>query len=344
MRHMAAMTDLQRRVGMVAQHMAAESSPRTANRTATAAVAEDRFELRRERTVLTSPQEMQEYFKGVANGSRPIDPKIGGAGGGNPGNNPRHSEGYTPGQGQSQLQGYGILGKHPIPFDTGSPREFDKALDFYKQNGFVVVQALSPNEVTALNAATDNWVRERGSEIDFPGQGQLFFPLLAYPECDITTAHPKVFPLLSKIFGGEEHIRHVEFNWRGWPSSDPDAPGPRGMQFHPDTDGNTADGDVTRFTRVPYGVPNFVSTFYYLTDVDDTTPAFCAVPKSRRAATLMDAREQLGDDYAEVPIRGPAGTCCIIDYATVSRTQIYWPYAFRSAPVHVHVAQSRRIY
>ena len=178
---------------------------------------------------------------------------------------------------------------------------------------FVVVQALSADEVAGLNAATDAWIAERGAEIDFPGQGQLFFPLVSYPECDITTSHPKVFPLLAEIFGGEEHIRHVEFNWRGWPSSDPDEPGPRGMQFHPDTDGNTADGDVTRFTRRPYGVPNFVSTFYYLTDVDETTPAFCAVPKSRRAATLMDAKEQLGDAYCEVPVRGPAGSCCIID-------------------------------
>ena len=50
-----------------------------------------------------------------------------------------------------------------------------------------------------------------------------------------------------------------------------------------------------------------------LTDVDETTPAFCAVPKSRRAATLMDAKEQLGDAYCEVPVRGPAGSCCIID-------------------------------
>ena len=178
---------------------------------------------------------------------------------------------------------------------------------------FVVVQALSEDEVADLNAATDAWIAERGAEIDFPGQGQLFFPLVSYPECDITTSHPQVFPLLGEIFGGEEHIRHVEFNWRGWPSSNPDEPGPRGMQFHPDTDGNTADGDVTRFTRRPYGVPNFVSTFYYLTDVDETTPAFCAVPKSRRAATLMDAKEQLGDAYCEVPIRGPAGSCCIID-------------------------------
>ena len=50
-------------------------------------------------------------------------------------NNPRHSEGYQPGQGQSQLQGYGILGSHPAPFDTADAKQFDAALDFYHQNG-----------------------------------------------------------------------------------------------------------------------------------------------------------------------------------------------------------------
>jgi hypothetical protein len=245
---------------------------------------------------------MQAYASELAaGGAAAVQPKTGGMGGGNPGNNPRHSPGYTVEMGQqSELQGYGILGEHPPPFDTSDPAQLDAAEAFYDESGFVVVQALSEEEVTQLNAATDAWVAERGAEIDFPGQGQLFFPLVAYPECDCTTQHPKVFPLLSRIFGGVEHVRHVEFNWRGWPSSSPDAPKPRGMQFHPDTDGNTADGDVTRFTRRPYGVPNFVSTFYYLTDVDESTPSFCAVPQSRRAATLMDAKDQLGDDYQEV--------------------------------------------
>ena len=76
-------------------------------------------------------------------------------------------------------------------------------------------------------------------------------------------------------------------------------------------------GGRERLTRVPYGPPNFLSTFYYLTDVDESTPAFAVIPKSRRCATLEHARATLGDDYCEVPIRGPAGLCCLIDFAAI---------------------------
>ena len=41
--------------------------------------------------------------------------------------------------------------------------------------------------------------------------------------------------------GGLEHARFIEFNWRGWPTSNPEEPQPSAMPFHPDTDGNTED-------------------------------------------------------------------------------------------------------
>ena len=78
-----------------------------------------------------------------------------GAGQGDTRNKPRGDE----------LQGYGIIGEQPPVFDTGSPAGFDAALDFYNDNGFCVVQALSPEEIARLNAATDIWIRERGAEI-----------------------------------------------------------------------------------------------------------------------------------------------------------------------------------
>ena len=78
-----------------------------------------------------------------------------GAGQGDARNKPRGDE----------LQGYGIIGEQPPVFDTGSPAGFDAALDFYNDNGFCVVQALSPEEIARLNAATDIWIRERGAEI-----------------------------------------------------------------------------------------------------------------------------------------------------------------------------------
>ena len=67
---------------------------------------------------------------------------------------------------------------------------------FLKRQRDRTLQALAPAEVAVLNAATDIWVRERGPEIDFPGQGQLFYPLLNFPEVDFVTQHPKVLPLV----------------------------------------------------------------------------------------------------------------------------------------------------
>jgi hypothetical protein len=42
--------------------------------------------------------------------------------------------------------------------------------------------------------------------------------------------------------------------------------GSHGMPYHPDA--NNAD----RFTREPYGPPDYVSAFFYLTDVNESTP------------------------------------------------------------------------
>lgn len=121
--------------------------------------------------VVASPEEIQEL-----RGNGQAEPR----------NKPRGDE----------LQGYGIIGEQPPVFDPSTPAGFQSALEFYDENGFCVVQALSPEEIASLNAATDIWVRERGPEIDFPGQGQLFYPLLNFPEVDFVTQHPKVLPLV----------------------------------------------------------------------------------------------------------------------------------------------------
>ncbi len=44
-------------------------------------------------------------------------------------------------------------------------------------------------------------------------------------------------------------------------------------------------------------------------DVDETTPAFAVVPRSRRCSNIRELRRKLGAGYTEVPIVGPAGTC-----------------------------------
>ena len=95
------------------------------------------------------------------------------------------------------------------------------------QNGFCCVSALSAAELSELNRVCDEWVTTRGREIDVPGQGQLFFPLLHYPEVDFTVVHPNTKPLVGKILGGWEKARLIEFNYRGWcvPSKINDSPG-----------------------------------------------------------------------------------------------------------------------
>ena len=69
----------------------------------------------------------------------------------------------------------GIIKHHPPPFQ---PNQVDEILSFYNEHGYVVVETLSEQEVAELNAVCDGWYEERGADIDVPGQGQLFFPLL----------------------------------------------------------------------------------------------------------------------------------------------------------------------
>lgn len=216
--------------------------------------------------------------------------------------------GNVPVEGQ---QGYGINRHHPPPFDPVA--QLDEAFAFYEEHGYVVVTQLGDGEVSQLNAVCDEFHAERGAEIDVAGQGQLFFPLLNYPEFDGTVFHPNTLPLVGRILGGLEHARHIEFNYRGWQPGTSDY----AMAYHPD---DCSGGLLTldqRQTRRPYGPPDMLSTFTYLTDVDRTTPAFAVVPSSRRTHNIQLLREALGDEYCEVPIHGKAGTCCIVDRSTI---------------------------
>ena len=63
--------------------------------------------------------------------------------------------------------------------------------------------------MTDLNAVCDEFVHDRGEEIDVPGQGQLVFPLLEYPEFDFTVVHPNTLPLVQRILGGKDIPRLI---------------------------------------------------------------------------------------------------------------------------------------
>ena len=209
------------------------------------------------------------------------------------------------------LQGYGIRRSHPPPFDPRT--QADEAAAFYFENGYVVVNALSEQEVADLNVVADEFVHDRGQEIDVPGQGQLVFPLLEYPEFDCTVVHPNTLPLVERILGGKDKPRLIEFNYRGWEPQErwvrddgTEPPRPLGMNWHPDGVPGPQGTVLARSSRRPYGPPDLLSTFTYLTDVDETTPAFAVIPKSRRTGNIQELKSQLGDDYSEVPIYGKA--------------------------------------
>ena len=232
------------------------------------------------------------------------------------------------------LQGFGLLSpEQPPVFDPVVQHE--EALSFYSEQGYVVVNALSQAQVLEMNALADRWLEEYAAD---PAAATLFYPLPDYPGVDKFITHPRTFPLISAILGGEDFVRFCEFNWRGFPrghgrqghDGSPPAAGASGMSFHPDA------SLPDRHTREPYGPPDYCvggnfrpvlclgmkltlllpqSAFYYLTDTNPNTPCFCVVPRSMRYRTLTKAKEALGGSYAEQPIYGRAGTCILVDTA-----------------------------
>eukprot|EP01047_Picozoa_sp_COSAG01_P027057 COSAG01_NODE_1770_length_9272_cov_5.371198_7_plen_139_part_00 len=66
------------------------------------------------------------------------------------------------------------------------------------------------------------------------------------------------------------------------------------MAFHPDA------SLPDRHAREPYGPPDYCAAFYYLSDTNPRTPAFCVVPGSMRCRSLSEAREVSGD-WVAVP-------------------------------------------
>lgn len=212
-----------------------------------------------------------------------------------------------------QVQGYAKHAPHPI-FDPRT--QFEEAFHFYQENGFVVIPLLSEQEVAELNVVCDEWTMQP-DRITLQGQGDLVFPLVHYPEVDSTVVHPNQKALIGRILGGWEHARMIEFNYRGW---DPKRHAhDLGMTYHPDCAAGISLQEYS--TRQPYGPPDNLLSFFYLTDVDVSTPCFSVVPKSRRAANIQELKGLLGDEYCEVPILGPAGSCCIMD-ANIIHTRL----------------------
>lgn len=217
---------------------------------------------------------------------------------------------------QSQAsQGFGRVSSDPArlfhPVD-----EREEACKHFIDQGYVVLkECLNPAEVKFFNdffdetqiERSDSWGLGEKRKPHHRNQGLIFSqPLLDYPELDPFTQHPASYPLVAEILGGEEHVRFSEFNLRETPAG----AGHGTMNFHHDATSED------RLIRKPYMPCDWLCAIHYLTDVDVDTPAFCVVPGSNSFGTLKEAYKGLGDDYREVPIRGPAGTCVLYDSAT----------------------------
>lgn len=216
---------------------------------------------------------------------------------------------------QRAAQGFGRVRREPVPaFDP--QRDADSALAFFSAHGYVVLaDCLSVAELAELNAfckrsqaeRPDAWGLSERRKPHHRNQGLIYSqPLLDYPELDPYTRHPRSYGVVSRILGGEQHVRFAEFNLR----ETPEGAGQRAMNFHHDAVRDD------RMTREPYGPCDWLCAIHYLTDVEPGAPCFCVVPDSRRYASLQAAFEGLGEAYHEQPLYGPAGTCILYDTAT----------------------------
>ncbi|HLK24180.1 MAG TPA: phytanoyl-CoA dioxygenase family protein [Caulobacteraceae bacterium] len=212
-------------------------------------------------------------------------------------------------------QGFGRVSREPVQaFDP--ERDIDQACAFFEAHGYAMLSAcLSAAELAHLNAFCDRSQRERPDawglgerrKPHHTNQGLIFSqPLLDYPELDPYTRHPRSYPVVARLLGGEEHVRFSEFNFR----ETPEGAGERAMNFHHDAVRDD------RLRRDPYNPCDWICAIHYLSDVIPGAPAFCVVPDSNRYASLKEAFDGLADAYREVPLYGPAGTCVLYDTAT----------------------------
>jgi len=212
-------------------------------------------------------------------------------------------------------QGFGRI-SHEAPPAFDPYRERDAACAYFNEHGFAVLSGcLDAAELAHLNEFCERTQSERPDawglgdrrKPHHRNQGLIFSqPLLDYPELDRYTRHPRSYPVVAELLGGDDRVRFAEFNFR----ETPEGAGLGSMNFHHDA------VLEDRLVRTPYMPCDWLCAIHYLSDVEPGTPAFCVVPGSNRFATLAAAYEALGDAYREVPLYGAAGTCVLYDTAT----------------------------
>ena len=189
-----------------------------------------------------------------------------------------------------------------------APDNKEDILAFFQQYKYAVVaDALPANDIRILNAFVDRSKgeipREWGPDrLGVFSHGQI---LVHYPELDRFIQPEISYDLVRTIMAPQP--RFAQFDFRDVPAGKGDGE----MHFHRDRPYQpTTETEPER----PYEC-TYVCAIHYLSDVGASDPCFCVVPNSGPYETLDEARVQLGPDYEEVPIRGPAGTLVLYDIA-----------------------------
>lgn len=191
---------------------------------------------------------------------------------------------------------------------TFSSDQRGEIIDFFRGQQYAVVgAALSTAEVAALNQFVD---RSKGQcpalwgvgSADIHTHGQI---LVDHPEMDSFARHPLTLGLVAEILGPQPRFAQIDF--RDVPAGVGDR---AALPFHRDRG----------FVPAAYWEEKqeecvYVCAIYYLSDVGEGDTCFCVVPNSHPYATREEAEQQMGPAYAEIPIRGPAGTMVLYNIA-----------------------------
>ena len=190
-----------------------------------------------------------------------------------------------------------------------TPNQRHEILEFFRHHNYVVVSdALSPEDLQFLNDFVDRSQREIPVEwgVDKKAVYSHAQLLVLYPELDPYIRAKVVFPIVEAIM--EPEVRFAQFDFRDVPEGAGDN---ASMRFHKDR------GQIRH--KDPDGENRYECTYlcsiHYMSDVDEDSPCFCVVPNSHPHTTIEEAREQMGEAYHEIPIRGPAGTVVLYNIA-----------------------------
>lgn len=197
------------------------------------------------------------------------------------------------------------MSDHPI-FAPDQQSEF---LDFFAHNNYgVVADALPPEDIRFLNDFMDRSQREIPVEWGLDkksiySHGQI---LVYHPELDPYIQGPVTFPLVRAIMGPQ--VRFAQFDFRDVPRGAGDN---AAMRYHRDRSYYPPEG--ANLSKDRFADCSYVCSIIYLNDVDEDTPCFCVVPNShlQKYETIEQVREEMGDAFRQVPIRGPAGTAVL---------------------------------